>query len=89
MDSFNDLQSMRLYDSGPIPFDKILWYAVKVLWLDDSLAEIFTSVIRQLDVVYLEWQTKEQEKGKPKGGSSPGKGGAKPPSKPRRPARRR
>ncbi|MGI9491978.1 MAG: phage tail assembly chaperone [Geminicoccaceae bacterium] len=72
MEAYADLQTMRLFEGGPIPFDRLRWYAFDVLCLDWDMADIFTSVLRQMDMVYLEWHRKENEKNKPKGKSSQG-----------------
>ena len=52
---------MRIYEGGPIPFNKILWYAVEILGFDEDLVGPFTSVIRELDMVYMRWVNKERE----------------------------
>jgi hypothetical protein len=91
IDSYGDLQTMRAFEGGPIPFDKILWYAVEILGLAPEIREYFTAVIREMDVVYRDWVKEQQEKGKKKPGSSSSKpNAARPPRRGiRRPKRRR
>ena len=79
---------MRNYDGGPIPVDRIYWYASQILEFPEDLCQVVSSVIHDMDVVYLEWTRKEQEKKRkssepPKTGSSPAR------RPPKRPARRR
>lgn len=59
--AFWALSSMRNYDSGPIPWDRIVIYG-KHVGLDDSLTERLVVVIRAMDKDYLEWAAAEAKK---------------------------
>lgn len=63
MQAFSDLSTMRQqgYSPGPIPWDKaMLWAAHK--GLDESLTDLFMTVIRVMDNAWLEWHSKQLEK---------------------------
>lgn len=61
MAAFADLLTERTHELGPIPFSKILWYACDLMGLDESYGMVFCTVIREMDIEYLNWLSKERE----------------------------
>ena len=63
LNAFNDLSTMRPtgMGMGPIPLDKIEWYARK-LEMDLLEEEAFTHIIRTADVAYLNKVAEKQAK---------------------------
>lgn len=55
------LNSCRNYENGPVPWNRILEYGIYHK-LDYDLLEIFHKIIERLDLAYLDWLAKEQEK---------------------------
>lgn len=53
---------MRNYEGGPLPFDVCWEYASVFCEMDWYQSHSFVSVLRQMDVVYLDWLAKERER---------------------------
>lgn len=61
--AFYDLNTCRSIGMsiGPIPWRDIVLYA-QIFSLEEDLVEAFIQVIRQMDITYLDWSNKEEER---------------------------
>ena len=60
-ESFWDLSSTRLFELGPIPWNRIIEYGYYI-GLDDVMLEAFTSIIKALDTSYLDWSRDQRDR---------------------------
>jgi hypothetical protein len=60
LSAFSDLGTERRYEGGPIPLSDIKKYALEDLNLDEEMVHIFTTTIREMDMVYLDWLSKKR-----------------------------
>ena len=61
MKAFWVLNSCRNYENGLIPWNRVLEYAI-FNGLDSDRVDILYRIVERLDIAYLEWRMKEQER---------------------------
>ncbi len=59
--SFWALSTTRNYEFGPIPWDQIVKYGLRV-GLDDDMIEVFVILLRAMDAGYLEYMVSELDR---------------------------